>query len=294
MPFPYIDETRELNEFTRKGASGSFIALHNGVTHYELGGNEDATPIVLVHGFSVPYFIFDTTFEFLCNSGFRVLRYDLFGRGLSDRPKLNYDIHLFVRQLKNLLDALQFKKTTLLGLSLGGPITASFIEKYPEYVSSHILIDPAGARQIRFSNLLKVATLPILGELLLGLFGSGSMVKNIASDLFTPELVKPFQERYKIQMQYDGFKRAILSTVRNKMLESFIDVYGQVGKMRKPTLLIWGRQDATVPFEHSDDILKAIPHTQFHVIENCGHIPHYEKPEEVHPILLEFLERNRS
>lgn len=291
MPFPYFDETRELNETTRKDAEGSFIALSEGVTHYELGGNKNGPPVVLVHGFSVPYFIFDSTFEFLCKSGFHVLRYDLFGRGLSDRPKSNYDIRLFVRQLKDLLDGLEFKKINLLGLSMGGPITAAFIAQHPDYVTSHILIDPAGAKPIRFSNLLKVATLPVFGELLLGLFGSESMVRNIASDLFTPELVKPFQERYKVQMQFSGFKRAILSTVRNKMLDSFISEYERIGQMKKPTLLFWGRQDTTVPFEHSKDILRAIPHAQLKVIENCGHIPHYEKPEEVYPILLEFLTR---
>lgn len=294
MPFPYLDEIKEINEFTRRDVSGSFISLGDGVTHYELGGTEDGSPIVLVHGFSVPYFIFDTTFEHLCKSGFQVLRYDLFGRGFSDRPKLDYDIHLFVRQLMDLLNALNLKKVHLLGLSMGGPITAAFIDKYPEYVRSHILIDPAGAQPIGFSRMLKVATAPILGELLLGLFGSGSMAKNIASDLFTAELVKSFQGKYQVQMQYAGFKRAILSTVRNNMLESFLDVYEQIGKSGKPTLLFWGRQDATIPFEHSSDILKAIPHIQLHVIENCGHIPHYEKPEEVHPILLEFLARNSA
>jgi pimeloyl-ACP methyl ester carboxylesterase len=294
MPFPYLDEIKEINEFTRPNMNGSFISLEDGITHYELGGNEDRPSIVLVHGFSVPYFIFDTTFEHLCNSGFRVLRYDLFGRGFSDRPKLNYDIHLFVRQLKDLLDTLDLKKIHLLGLSMGGPITAAFIDKYPEYVRSHILIDPAGAQPIGFSRMLKVATAPILGELIFGLFGSKNMIKNIASDLFTAELVKSFQEKYQVQMQYAGFKRAILSTVRNNMLGSFLDVYEKIGKSSKPTLLFWGRLDATIPFEHSKDILKAIPQTQFQVIENCGHVPHYEKPEEVHPILLEFLARNST
>lgn len=294
MPFPYLDEIKEINEFTRKDMSGSFISLGDGITHYELGGNEKGIPIVLVHGFSVPYFIWDNTFEFLCTSGFHVLRYDLFGRGFSDRPRLNYDIHLFVRQLKDLLDALNFKKVHLIGLSMGGPITAAFIEKHPELVLSHTMIDPAGARSIGFSLLLKVGTLPILGELILGLFGSENMVKNIASDLFTPELVRSFQEKYKIQMEYQGFKRAILSTVRNNMLDSFLETYERIGKLNKPTLLFWGRQDATIPFEHSNEILKAISHTKFHVVENCGHIPHYERPEEVHPILLEFLARNST
>lgn len=289
MPFPYFDETQELNQTVREQVGGSFIALSDGITHHELGGDENGMPVVLVHGFSVPSFIYDPTFEFLTQQGFRVLRYDLFGRGYSDRPNLKYDINLFVRQLKELLDALQFKKINLVGLSMGGPITASFIDRYPEYVGKHILIDPAGARTVRLSLLLKVVRIPLVGELLLGLFGSVSMVRGIASDLFTPQLVEEFQAKYKIQMQYQGFKRAILSTMRNGMLESFMETYKRVGKLRKTTLLIWGRQDNTVPFAYSTDILSAIPHTKFQVIEDCGHIPHYEKPQEVNPILLEFL-----
>jgi pimeloyl-ACP methyl ester carboxylesterase len=290
----HLRETRELNETARNETGGSFIELADGITHYQMGGNEDGDPIVLVHGFSVPYFIFDSTYEFLCKRGFHVLRYDLLGRGFSDRPRLNYDIHLFVRQLKNLLDALNFKRVHLLGLSMGGPITAAFIDQYPEYILSHILIDPAGARALQLSRLLKVGTLPFLGELILGLVGSDGMVKNIAADLFTPELVQEFQEKYKVQMQFHGFQRAILSTIRNRMLESFFGVYERVGKLGIPTLVFWGRQDATIPFEHSANLLKAIPHAQLVVIENCGHIPHYERPSEVHPILLEFLTRSRS
>ena len=98
--FPYLGETEELNEATRASAPGSFVQLSDGCTHYELGnsllpagapfgdnkGKGVRAPVVLVHGFSVPYFIWDPTFEFLTKSGFRVLRYDLFGRGYSDRP----------------------------------------------------------------------------------------------------------------------------------------------------------------------------------------------------------------
>ena len=289
MPFPYLGETKELNESTRKEADGSFIALADGVTHYELGGPENGKPVVLVHGFSVPYFIFDPTFEFLTNAGFRVLRYDLIGRGFSDKPRIAYNIHLFVRQLKDLLDALEFHQVNLIGLSMGGPITASFINQHPQYVSRYVLIDPAGAKRIKLSWLLEATKLPIFGELALGLFGSGNMVKNIASDLFDQKLVEHFQSQYKIQMQYKGFKHAILSTMRNDMLESFHETYKRVGVLKKPTLLFWGKNDATIPFENSRLLLKTMPHTEFHAIENCGHIPHYEQPEIVNRILLEFL-----
>ena len=291
MPIPYLDETKELDEITRHQADGSFVTLADGITHYELGGPESGKPVVLVHGFSTPYFIFDNTFEFLVNSGFRVLRYDLIGRGYSDRPRVDYNIQLFVRQLKDLLDALGLKQINLIGLSMGGAITAAFVSAYPEYVSKHVLIDPAGAKRVSIPWILEALKMPIFGELALGLFGSVSMIKNIAADLFAPEAVKHFQAQYKIQMQYKGFKRAILSTMRNGMLESFYETYARVGKLQKPTLLFWGMKDATVPFENSKIIMKAIPHTEFHAIEKCGHIPHYEKPEIVNPILLEFLSK---
>ena len=291
MTFPYLDEIKELDETARQQADGSFITLTDGVTHYELGGAENGQPVVLVHGFSTPYFIFDTTFEFLVNSGFRVLRYDLIGRGYSDRPHVDYNIHLFVRQLKDLLDTLGLKQVTLVGLSMGGSITAAFISENPDYVSKVVLIDPAGANRLAYSWILKALKIPIIGELALGFFGSTSMAKGVASDLFDPKVVDHYQNQYKIQMQYKGFKYALLSTMRNGMLESFNETYASVGKLCKPTLLFWGMNDRTVPIEYSKLILKAMPHVEFHAIENCGHIPHYEKPEIVNPILWEFLSK---
>ena len=92
-------------------------------------------------------------------------------------------------------------------------------------------------------------------------------------------------------MQYKGFKRAILSTMRNNMLDSFYKTYERVGGMQKPTLLFWGRNDTMAPFEDSKIIMLALPHAEFYPLENCGHIPHYEKPEIVNPILMEFLSK---
>jgi pimeloyl-ACP methyl ester carboxylesterase len=291
MSFSFRDETRELNERTRKEASGSFIQLSDGVTHYELGNPAANETVLLVHGFSVPYFIYDSTFAFLTRAGFRVVRYDLFGRGFSDRPNMEYNIDLFVRQLGELLDALRFSRpVSLVGLSTGGPITAAFTARFPERVSRLILIDPIGAKPLPFMPFLRVAAMPNLGEAILNLVRSEGMPMKIAS-LFNRELVEEFQSRYIVSMQYKGFRRAILSTIRSGMLDSFLDVYECIGRMSKPVLLFWGRNDPTVPLKHSDILRRAMPQTEFHVIENCGHIPHHENPDEVNPILLQFLKK---
>lgn len=292
MHFPFRTETSELNDMTRRSTGGSFIPLTDGITHYELGNITRDSTVVLIHGFSVPYFIFDPTFHFLTQNGFRVLRYDLFGRGFSDRPDTKYNIDLFVRQLSDLLDALRLTRPVhLVGLSMGGPIAATFTTQYPDRILSLTLIDPAGVRPVAETRMLKLVKRPFMAEAILAVVGGEPFLNSVVKDFFDPNLVEHFKARYKVQMQYKGFFRAMLSSARNGMLGSFSDVYKRVGKLSRPVLLFWGRNDRTVPFEYSNDLRATIPHLEFHPVENSGHVPHYEKPEEVNPILLEFLSR---
>ena len=266
------------------------MPLTDGVTHYELSNITRDNTVVLVHGFSVPYFIFDPTFHYLSQYGFRVLRYDLFGRGFSDRPNTNYNIDLFVRQLSDLLDALRLTRPVhLIGLSMGGPVIAAFAVRCPERVRSLTFIDPAGARSIAETRALRLIKMPLIAEVILAVVGGERFVDTNTRDFFDPGLVQQFKSKYRVQMQYKGFLRAMLSSTRNGMLDSFLSTYKQLGKSDRPVLLFWGRDDHTVPYEHSEDLRAAMPHAEFHVLENCGHIPHYERPDEFNPILLEFL-----
>ncbi|HEY5730113.1 MAG TPA: alpha/beta hydrolase, partial [Anaerolineales bacterium] len=231
MPFP-VFETKQLNDEARRSAGGSFIQLPNGITHYELSNPESEQIVVFVHGFSVPYFIFDPTFDFVTGSGYRALRYDLFGRGFSDRPRTRYNIDLLINQLSDLLDALRIvRPVNLIGLSMGGPITATFAARHPERVKSLTLIDPAGVKPVSLMPTLRAMKPPRIADAIFSLTGSESMIESAARDFYDPEMVGFFLDKYKIQMHYKGFKRAILSSVRNNMLGSFIDAYKRVGEL---------------------------------------------------------------
>lgn len=61
----------------------------------------------------------------------------------------------------------------------------------------------------------------------------------------------------------EGFKRAILSTIRNDMLGSFLSVFQGLGKMDKEVLLFWARNNNTVPFKHSDDLRSTVSNNHF-------------------------------
>ncbi len=289
--FIYRGETRDLGDEARATAGGSFIHLPHGCTHYEMAGPETRRPVVLIHGFSVPYFIWDSTFAALAAAGHRVLRYDLLGRGYSDRPHVRYELGLFVQQLAQLLDGLAIREADLVGLSMGGVIATAFAAQFPAQVRQLILMDPIGAEPMPLSLLYKAALLPGISELALSLFGTESMIQNLASDFFDPSEVNRFRNQYRTQMQYRGFKRAILSTLRNKAVNGSPESYEALGHLSMPVLLIWGRDDHTLPLAQSGSILKLVPRAEFHVIEGAGHIPNVERPDIVHPLLLEFLER---
>ena len=120
-------ETQELNKEQRALAPGDFIKSSHGLTHYEDSGPRASQTVLLVHGFSVPYYIWGPTFNFLVKNGFRVIRYDLYGRGYSSRPDLAYNRELFLEQIETLLLARDVTEPIhIVGLSMGGPIVADY------------------------------------------------------------------------------------------------------------------------------------------------------------------------
>ncbi|MBE9523548.1 MAG: alpha/beta fold hydrolase, partial [Chloroflexi bacterium] len=83
-----------LDDQVRSSLGGNFIALTDGVVHYQFADAQRGPIVVLVHGFSTPSYIWDPTYHFLEEQGYRVLSYDLYGRGYSDRPDTNYTLEL--------------------------------------------------------------------------------------------------------------------------------------------------------------------------------------------------------
>lgn len=105
--------------------------------NYKIEGNGET--LVFIHGLSdsLEYW------EFLANNlktKYQILRMDLRGHGKSDLKNEKITIDLFTNDLKELLDTLNLKKVNLIGFSLGGAIALNFALKYPERVSSMVLM----------------------------------------------------------------------------------------------------------------------------------------------------------
>lgn len=280
-------ERRDLDAAARQSAPGRFVTLGDGVTHYDVAGPEDGARVMLVHGFSVPSYIWDSTATALAAAGFRVARYDTFGRGFSDRPDVAYDDDLFDRQLQQLLDSLAWREPVhLVGLSMGGPVTAGFTARHPERVRSLTLIAPASGPP---ESVPAIFRLPLLGPALWQALAVPGMAEGQLGDFVEPARWPEWPGRYREQMQYRGFGRALLSTLREQQGVVRDSIFARAGRTGVPTLLVWGTEDRAVPIANAAGVRKAIPQARYHPLENSGHLPHMERADVVNPLLLDFL-----
>jgi len=281
-------ERRGLDEEGRRAAPGQFVRLDDGVTHFDVAGPDSGARVVLVHGFSVPSYIWDSTSTALAAAGFRVARYDVFGRGWSDRPDAAYSFDLYDRQLQQLLDSLGWRTPVhLVGLSMGGPVVATFAGRHLERVRSLTLIDPASGASPTLPAMFR---LPLIGPLLWQGLAVPGMADNQRTDFVEPAKWPDWPERYRVQQQFRGFGRALRSALREAERVSFDSIFARAGETGVPTLLIWGTEDATVPIANAEGVRKAIPQARFHRIEGAGHLPHMERSGVVNPLLISFLD----
>ncbi|TGM97336.1 alpha/beta fold hydrolase [Leptospira dzoumogneensis] len=287
LPFVRSREKIELNESIRSEASGQFAELPVGWTHYELSGPEKGNLIVLVHGFSTPYFIWDPIQKSLTDAGYRVLRFDLYGRGYSDRPDVVYDLDLFTTQISDLLSFLHINDPfDLIGLSMGGPIVAHYVSKHPDQIKKVVLVDPLTAKTNTFP-----LGIPLIGEYLNSVVYIPSLPKGISADFVDPSKVPSgWMEKYETQLSFKGFGRAILSTIRNIISFDPKPEFENLALTKKQVLVFWGDKDHTTPLEKGEYV-KELLNAEFILVKDAGHLPHIEKPEVVLPAISKFLSK---
>ena len=146
---PYFIKTNSLKKISETDLPevGGWAPLAQGNLYYrwyepEISNNEI---VVLVHGFSTPHFVWDGMKEFLVDAGYKVLVYDHFGRGFSERPSVVYDQDLYVESLKGLLDYHNISQSVHLpGYLMGGPVVGYLTQQYSDPVTRIPFIAPVG------------------------------------------------------------------------------------------------------------------------------------------------------
>jgi pimeloyl-ACP methyl ester carboxylesterase len=287
---------KDLTPETREGLPGSFVELPTGVTHYELRGEVDARCVVLIHGNAAPYVSWDNTIEDLVGAGLRVLRYDVVGHGFTDRPRLRtYDNALYVEQLAELIDRLDIPyPVSVVGTSQGGSIGACFAAANPGKVERLALLSPLFDDFVGSgSPLFKVLSIRLVGELLLQLAGD-SKLYDLSDRISSPDKKASLESEVAKQWRFRGKRRAILANARGDSFTNPRAAYEDVKAQGIPTLLTWGTEDKLLLEDSMNRLRKLLPNIEYREIEGASHLAHYEHPERINPILIDFLTRPES
>lgn len=239
---------RPMDEAARADAPGGLAALSQGSTHYQWLGRNTGPVAVCIHGLTTPSFVWHGLAPILTEMGFRVLVYDLYGRGYSDRPRGAQTPAFFVRQLHDLLVHLKLHDDlTLIGYSMGGVIAAAYAAHYPHQMRRAILVAPAGF-DLHLGRLSDVAARwPVVGDWLFPLAYPRQMRTLWAEESAKPSSVPDLAERMEQQLRLRGCLPAVLSSLRYTLRAPVPGIHRQLAAAQVPVGAIWGEDDTAVP-----------------------------------------------
>jgi pimeloyl-ACP methyl ester carboxylesterase len=239
--------------------------------------------VILLHGLGGSSVVWNFNIGPLAEK-FHVVVPDQIGFGKSDKPLVNYRIRTYVDFLDQFCKQLKIERATLVGNSMGGWIAAMFTASFPDRVDKLVLVDAAGYTPPKDFDMRTLFGLnPTTRE----------EMKILVSKVFYN---KAFQSEAAIDQAItvrlaagDGYT---IKTITESIIrgEDFLD--DVVKTIKRPTLIVWGRQDGLVALADGERFNKDIPSSKMVVFEQCGHVPNAEKPGEFNAALLKFLTEN--
>jgi pimeloyl-ACP methyl ester carboxylesterase len=269
----------------------SWFTRVNGVRiHYQEAGDENAPPIILIHGFISSNLIWSHVLQPLARAGFRAIAPDLPGYGYSDKPRdAQYTITEQASAVVGLMDRLGIGKAVIVGASYGGAIAATIALDYPARVEKLVLVGAVTNDDPKKKFLLRVSCLPVIGDVTTPLFlGSRWILRKRMEDMYR-RLGRPINEKMVASRHHllavANAHRAMIRTARRW---SATRIEREAALIRQPTMLMWGDQDDHIPLDNAFRLRDAMPNAKLVVFRNCGHLPPAENPDQFVEVLAEF------
>jgi len=284
--YEYIVKNKSFIESFDLKPNTGFTNLSKGFTFYKHDNKEASTvPIILIHGFSVPSYIWDPTFELLSNKGYNVISLDLFGRGFSENLDQPYTDKLFADQVIDLMIKLNIDSAKLVGLSNGGRVISKVAELKPSVVSSLIYVASSGFKSIKETKNKSVSNEEVENFIK---NNYPTISKGQLEDFKYPENHIGWDEKYDELLKYKGFAKALISTRKNHY--TMDDIHKKIQESDIPVYTIWGDSDKVVVYDEFEKRIDSLmpKRKEFFILES-GHLPHMENPEQFNRILLSII-----
>jgi pimeloyl-ACP methyl ester carboxylesterase len=280
--------------------------VHGTKIHWLEAGSGDP-PFLLIHGWGSSVAKWLDALPLL-GADRRTIAIDLPGFGESDAPQGSYSPGWLAGAARAFCDEIGVARAIWVGNSLGGLAAIHGAAAWPERVEGLIAVDAAlpnegGRPQPKVLASFLAPALPFLGEFLYAryigrspeLLVQESLERNFAdpdriSESTRLALIQDARNRVGRRAHARGVVRAnrhmmwALSARREMTWRTF-------GSIRVPTLLVWGGRDRLVPLAVGERAVSKLPGSELIVIDDCGHNPQMECPEEFAGPVISFARR---
>jgi pimeloyl-ACP methyl ester carboxylesterase len=250
---------------------------------YDVNGAGD--PLVLIHGAQGGRDMYNSLVAAF-SPNFQVLTYDQRGIGESEKPDVPYSMAMLADDMAALMDHAGLSSAFVFGASMGGMIAQEFALRYPQKARALVLGcttcgGPHAVMQMSDDASKAYSTETMTEE---------QRGRAFAEAIYT----KGYIERHPevIQAAIESRKRQPLdpAAFRRRMEAAMaFDSYDQLPEIACPTLVIAGKQDATIPSDNSKILAERIPGAQLIILDPAGHLFWEEQPEQVHAALTSLF-----
>jgi pimeloyl-ACP methyl ester carboxylesterase len=256
------------------------VAVFGAKIRYLEAGDASKPKVILLHGLGGSAENWQFTIPALA-ANYHVIAPDQIGFGKSDKPLLKYRVATYVDFLDKFMAELKIEKAALVGNSMGGWVSALTAIKYPNRVEKIVLADAAGIVPASVNTdliyQLNNSTRDEIRANLKLIFANPALQNNesLVDQFMTARIAS--NDGYTINSLIESIKRK----------EDFLN--DRLGEIKKPTLIIWGRQDGLIPVSDAALFNKGIAGSRVVIFEACGHVPQFEKALDFNKEVLGFL-----
>jgi pimeloyl-ACP methyl ester carboxylesterase len=242
-------------------------------------------PIVFIHGLGASSYTWHKIAPELAKTN-RVIAIDLKGFGQSDKPLDNrYSIFDQAKLVEDFLGRSGLRGVTLVGHSYGGGVALAValdqIEAGNRQIEKLVLIDSVAYRQ-PLPFFFQVLRTPVIGELGMSLVPPEVQMTHALSIAYYKDekVTEETVNHYASALHSEGGRHALFHTINSLDPDKAEEFSHRYRNLKMPALLLWCEHDKIVPLKFGKRLYNDLPDARIEVIEDCGHIPHEEQPEE--------------
>ena len=223
---------------------------------------------------------------------FSCISLDLRGTGESDSPEGAYSTEVLADDVAAFMRAVGISKAHISGLSLGAAIGMWLAAKYPEMVTS-LSLHSGWSKTDPFLRVV-IEGFQVMAKAI------GSVPEMVILALFpwclTPELyaAKPDYIKSLADFVRSRPAQSVESFMRQSNAVIAHDAEAQLGAIKAPTLITFGRHDVATSTRFADRMKDGIHNSELLIFEGCAHAPIYETVEEFNEKTLRFLKQHEQ